>query len=67
MKKEYILLLVAILMAISKPVYAQNRVVGCIFDKETNRKISGVMVYTLEQNNETKTDSSGHYVFTNLP
>lgn len=67
MKKEYILLLVAILMAISKPIYAQNRVVGCVFDKETNRKISGVMVYTLEQNNETKTDSSGHYVFTNLP
>ncbi len=67
MKKEYILLLVAILMAISKPVYAQNRVVGCIFDKETNRKISGVMVYTLEQNNETETDSTGHYRLTDLP
>lgn len=68
MKKEYIFyILIAMFIVISGTAYSQNRITGCVFDKKTNKTLPGAMIYDLEQNKAAQTDSTGHYVFTNLP
>ena len=67
MNKNIYYILIVIFVVISKVTYAQNRVAGYVFDKKTNKNLSGAMIYNLEQNKQVQTDSTGHYVFTNLP
>lgn len=67
MNKNIYYILIVIFVVISNVTYAQNRVAGYVFDKKTNKNLSGAVIYNLEQNKQVQTDSTGYYVFTNLP